>query len=940
MVQVFREREVQQSGQVPGYQNVQYHPDAFGAATGRAITSLGGNIAEAGNMIAQLDAEKKANDAFDVRNKATDALRTTLYDPNEGIFTKNGKNAMDSSKSLNASLDKIQSEYIDKVTDPQTRSALEKMWRRETEQAKDKVAVHEMNELGKYKVQTAKATMFGSMEDAYNNYNDDKAIDLALGRAQEAIDVNADGLPPEALALAKAEAKSSIRLAALSRWSAENPSKALDYYRAHKDDFSGKDHITATQFIEAARNAENIQVETSRIMNQGNPWLFDKMEEIESGGNTNAESPKNASGVMQIMPGTARELLTANGRTDLAGLDDNKLKQVLKDDTTLNRQLGRQYMTKQLERFGGDVEAALVAYNAGPEAAEAFLKHNAGNPPGERDYDVPGWKGVKNESEGYVKKILGSLPSKNTPAGQRMTAENWTLKNFRPEDIVAPTPGGAWVDARAAQSLDQLTDVMKQRFRGFQIKINEERDPGGTTAGRRRGTSDPKDNPHVKKSQHIHGKAFDVQVQNWSTEQKQAFISEARKLGFTGFGFYGPRGHLHIDMGPERTWGSVPNWAVDSLKAPVTKVPGMESVQGTPIETAQATTLPGAQSKSGFFIDTKTSSLDAWLADAATIEDPTVRAGVVAQIRAQSAVMDQARDAEIAATKQSAWDIITQGGSTKEFTPELLSRLDPSFVNTLTSYEEKRAQGGVKTDWGAYAQLQSLEDEELVKTDIMTEYANKLGETELKQELNRQREARKKLGGQEHDEALLANTRTRSQIVEGIVDAQGWDKKKNAEEIGQFNRVLSERILGEQAIKGGKLNELEILDIADKLLIEDKFSPKTLEFWQGRASQGPAMNAETPDEFVAASSWEEVQPDDQKDLIDYYERTFGKVPDEEEATDIYNRAMRVWLGGKPDGPEDEKTALRGALENKLGSALTDERFERAYGKYLLSFLGR
>src|SRR5690606_34568142 len=110
-------------------------------------------------------------------------------------------------------------------------------------------------------------------------------------------------------------------------------------------------------------------------------------------------------------------------------------------------------------------------------------------------------------------------------------------------------------------ALDSVADRMYQRFPGFKIKINEETtgDPNQPTAGRRRGTSDPKDNPHVTNSQHVTGgTAFDVQIQGWSDEQKAAFLTEARQLGFSGVGFYGPGGHLHIDMGKERTWGVVP----------------------------------------------------------------------------------------------------------------------------------------------------------------------------------------------------------------------------------------------------------------------------------------------------------------------------------------------------------------------------------------------
>jgi soluble lytic murein transglycosylase-like protein len=933
MVQQFREQEVQPSGQVPGYQNVQYSPDSFGASVGRALQNAGGTLQDIGQRQAELDSQKRANDALDVRNQASDSLRTVLFDPKTGIYAQQGKNAMDSSERLNQALGMIQKEYIDKVTDPGTQAALRKIWSREAESAKDSVAQHQMNELGKYKADTAKATMYGAMEDGYNYYNDDKSVDAAIKRTEEAIDVNSMGLPDESLKAAKQEARSNIRLAAISRWAAEDPSKALEYYQEHKDDLSGKDHVTATQFVRAAKANYDANLAATQIMKGGNPSLFQRMESAESGNDPNAESNKGAIGLMQILPGTAREVALRSGRPEIAALDDTALKAKLKSDPSLNRALGQQYMNEQLQRFGGDTEAALVAYNAGPEAADAFLKHNAGVPPGQRDYNVPGFKGVKTETEGYVQKILGTLPSRSTPVGQRMTPQNWSLKNFKPEDMMAPTANGQWVDANAALSMDKLADQMKQQFHGMEIKINEKPDPNGVTAGRRRGTADPADNPHVKHSQHLNGKAFDVQIQNWSTEQKAAFISYARQLGFAGFGFYGPKGHLHIDMGPERKWGPVPAWAVDALKTPVGKVPGQETTALPPGQ--QTTWQPGASDPSGYFIDAKESALKDWIDQAQGIEDPTTRERTIAILRSESAQIDQQRAQEAAMVKQAAWDHMVQGGSVKDLPPEMLSRIGPELESTLSSYETRRNKADQTTDWKFYDKAMNLSEEELSRADIFTEYRSHLGDAEFKQLEQLKREATKKLNGQEHDAGLLAGQRTRTQIVEDLRNQM--DLKKDDPLLGKLNRALDVQIKGQSAILKRPLEATEIQDIADKLLIEDKYSNPV--FNLSDPAQGKALDVTDPNKFIAASNWQEVQQDDQKTLIDYYERQFGSPPDEEAATDLYNRAMRVWLGGAPDGPEEEKTKLRQAIEASRGP-VTDDYFEKVYGRYLLSYLGR
>jgi uncharacterized protein YcbK (DUF882 family) len=57
----------------------------------------------------------------------------------------------------------------------------------------------------------------------------------------------------------------------------------------------------------------------------------------------------------------------------------------------------------------------------------------------------------------------------------------------------------------------------------------------------------------AKNSQHRLGRAFDVMMAN---HDPAAFEKAARKVGFTGFGYYPKQGFMHIDTGPARTWGT------------------------------------------------------------------------------------------------------------------------------------------------------------------------------------------------------------------------------------------------------------------------------------------------------------------------------------------------------------------------------------------------
>ena len=100
--------------------------------------------------------------------------------------------------------------------------------------------------------------------------------------------------------------------------------------------------------------------------------LFLRLVQRESGWNPGAVSNKGATGLAQLMPGTARRL----------GVDPA--------DPLQNLEGGARYLRMMYDRFG-DWRLALAAYNAGPEAV---AKHGG----------VPPYA----ETVSYVRVILGS----------------------------------------------------------------------------------------------------------------------------------------------------------------------------------------------------------------------------------------------------------------------------------------------------------------------------------------------------------------------------------------------------------------------------------------------------------------------------------------------------------------------------------------------------
>ncbi len=117
------------------------------------------------------------------------------------------------------------------------------------------------------------------------------------------------------------------------------------------------------------------------------PYLVKAVIKTESNFDPNAVSPKNAQGIMQLIPGTA---------------DDYGVRDPF--DAKDNMEGGVQYLKDLLEYFDGDMSLSLAAYNAGKGAV---IKHG---------FTIPPYP----ETTDYIAKVLGYY--------KLLKAKNYALK--------------------------------------------------------------------------------------------------------------------------------------------------------------------------------------------------------------------------------------------------------------------------------------------------------------------------------------------------------------------------------------------------------------------------------------------------------------------------------------------------------------------------------
>jgi soluble lytic murein transglycosylase-like protein len=142
-----------------------------------------------------------------------------------------------------------------------------------------------------------------------------------------------------------------------------------------RDTFTDVGHILANRSINTGGPTSytaHIRIASEKYMVDA--ALIEAIIEVESGFNPDAVSKSGATGLMQLMPGTAKDLDVADRYSPRQNIHG-----------------GVKYLSELIERFNNDLPLVLAAYNAGPSSVDKY----SGIPP------YP-------ETQRYVKKVMAS----------------------------------------------------------------------------------------------------------------------------------------------------------------------------------------------------------------------------------------------------------------------------------------------------------------------------------------------------------------------------------------------------------------------------------------------------------------------------------------------------------------------------------------------------
>lgn len=357
---------------------------------GPEVERFGQQMSRAAETWDAIEATRDEADAMRLDVELRNRARTRLMDGENGYLNKRGFAASDGQEEILADLNGDAESLLGTARSERAREMARRAFQSRIATAQDQIGSHAMKELESARLAQANARIEGALVDAVDARGTDQfAVQLGLATQELASNATRLGWSPEQLAdetekmISGTYAKTALAIDAEDG----EPTRALAFIEENKGLIRPDEQARLTaqlaprvdgawaQDVVQSGALERFLPEAAAVVDEpvadptpGSAPTFERIAAItvqsESGGNPNAVSSVGARGLMQVMPATARDpgygIKPSNG----SQADDVRV--------------GREYLAKMQEIYGGDLSKMWAAYNAGPgRVDEAVRKHGS-----------------------------------------------------------------------------------------------------------------------------------------------------------------------------------------------------------------------------------------------------------------------------------------------------------------------------------------------------------------------------------------------------------------------------------------------------------------------------------------------------------------------------------------------------------------------------------
>jgi soluble lytic murein transglycosylase len=423
--------------EVPTYQTYQVNQNALPAAriqdgvsmegmtmASRQMEQQGQQQQRAGQtaMDSALRMQEYANDlrVDDAYNQIKIAAQRLTADPNEGYMNLRGVDALErpSKKALpDEYMEKLR-EQVSNIEGTLGNDAQKRLFRQKAESLATSfygdTIQHQGSQFREYAASVREATISNELGDIMLNFDKPDKVSESVERIRAA---TLDLAKMQGKSAAWGEVKSRENISKAHRTVIEaavergNVGYAKQYMDSNIGNMSGDDIITTRVRLDkqydatlgASIAASTVNSLSTRIDVPDAERAFNILLRSESGNrqtNDKGEplvSEAGAIGISQVMPATAPEAARLAG----VPFDDARYR----NDEEYNKSLGRAYFTQQLRDFGGSLDKAYAAYNAGPGATKDAIQ--AAEKEGKSDW----LQRLPKETQDYVRKNMAAFSS-------------------------------------------------------------------------------------------------------------------------------------------------------------------------------------------------------------------------------------------------------------------------------------------------------------------------------------------------------------------------------------------------------------------------------------------------------------------------------------------------------------------------------------------------